>query len=161
MVCVEVCQRDFVANVWKNLVPEDIADSDKCFYICITDGAACYSGLAQLLMRIDLSVKTRVYIRAYYIPETGFNKTALDGVFATHGKAVMAHIQTGDTDAYDEVTLFNALKKMTTKENVAVFLIDTDRSQMRVPQHKIKKIKIKRVASKTFNWVEPTCGNKV
>ena len=51
------------------MVPEDTP----CFYVLITDGAGCYSGLHQLLTRIDMSRRTCVYIKAFYIPETGTN----------------------------------------------------------------------------------------
>ena len=68
-ICVHVYtleQRDFISHVWKHLVPEDTI----CFYIAITDGAGCYSGLHQLLSRIDLSRRTGIYIKEYLIPET-------------------------------------------------------------------------------------------
>ena len=82
MSCVESCQLDFVNHVW---CPE-VAAGTPCFYYAISDGAGCYAGLHQLLAHIDLSLKTRVYIKAHYIPEAGFNKTALDGRFTTDGK---------------------------------------------------------------------------
>ena len=73
-----------------------------------------------------MSRRTHVYIKAYFIPETGFNKTALDGRFATDDKGVMAHVKSGQ-EAYDATTLFWALTAMGTGENVTTLLIETNR----------------------------------
>ena len=73
---------DFVENAWKAIVPPE-EQANGCFYDLFTDGAGCYACTHQLLYRIDLSRHTGVYIRNHFIPESAFNKTALDGKFAT------------------------------------------------------------------------------
>ena len=98
---------------------------------------------------IDLSRNTGVYVKAHFIPETGFNKTALDGRFATDGKGVLAHVR-GGADAHDATTLFWALASMGTGKNVATLLVDVNRDMERVSEktnfvvqnkdHVIKKI---------------------
>ena len=57
---------------------------------------------------------------------SGFNKTALDGRFATDGKGVMAHVRAG-TDAYDSRTLFWAMADMHTGKNVTTLRVEVDR----------------------------------
>jgi hypothetical protein len=151
---VEACQADFVANVWRNEVDEGVVP----FYILITDGAGCYAGLHQLLARIDLSRKTGVYLKVHYIPETGFNKTALDGRFATDGKGVMAHVR-GGADAHDANTLFWALASMGTGKNVVTLHVEVNRAMERVPKGTITQFKVRSMASKTCLWVPRTLAN--
>ena len=154
--CVEACQQDWVEEVWRHEVDE----GTPCFYSVITDGAGCYSCLHQLLFRIDMSRRTHVYIKAFYIPETGFNKTALDGRFATDGKGVMAYVKSG-TEAYDATTLFWALTAMGTAENVATLLVETNRDMQRTPMGTINEFNISSIASKKFEWVPPTIANRL
>ena len=154
MSCVEACQADFVTNVWRNEVEDGVVP----FYTAITDGAGCYSGLHQLLARIDLSRKTGVYMNVHYIPETGFNKTPLDGRFATDGKGVMAYVR-GGADAYDANTLFWALASMGTAKNVVTLHIEVNRAMEREPKGVINQFKVRSMASKNCVWVPRTQTN--
>ena len=156
MSCVEACQQEFVSTVWINAVEQPAVPK----YTAITDGAGCYTALHQLLMRIRLSHKTGVYIVAYFIPETGFNKTALDGRFATDSKGVMAHVRSG-ADAYDATTLFWALAAMGTGKNVVTLLVETNREAHFPPKKKITDFLIRQMASKRFLWVPRTEANRV
>lgn len=92
---------------------------------------------------------------------TGFNKTPLDGRFATDSKGVMSHVRSGRSDAYDSTSLFWALASMKTASNVVALRIDTDRSKQRETRKAITKFPLSKMASRRFVWVPTAYESKI
>ena len=70
----------------------------------------CYVSAENLMSRLAFSSRNNVYMKAMYIPEAYYNKTSLDGHFATAGKQMRASVvaNKGDTDTFDAASMFKA-----------------------------------------------------
>lgn len=79
-------------------------------YTQIYQHIGCFVSAEQILTRLAFSTRVNVFLKAMYIPEAYFNKTSLDGHFATAGKQMRASVAAGagENDAFDAASMFKA-----------------------------------------------------
>ena len=103
---LEIVQKHFFVEEYPVIFPDHIETAN--FYVVFLDGAGCFISLENLLTRIAFGERMNVYMLAMFIPECYFNKTSLDGHFATAGKQMRAAVSTGVSDAYDAASMLKA-----------------------------------------------------
>ena len=157
---LEVVQKHFYVELYGTLFPDFI---DKpIFYDVFLDGAGCYVSLENLLTRIAFGERMHVYMRAMFIPEAYYNKTSLDGHFATAGKQMRASVSTGRADAFDAASMLLArtsdLAMGRGAINHAVHFQPNRDHQCRVK--KISNLKVKSFSERSITWIPNTAANR-
>ena len=157
---LEVVQKHFFVEVYPTLFPDRV--SQPKWYTVFLDGAGCYVSLENLLTRIAFGERMHVYMRAMYIPEAYYNKTSLDGHFATAGKQMRAAVATGNSDAFDAASMFTARTNdratgTGARNHVIHFQPNRDR-QCRVKT--LSSFKVKSYSERCITWVPNTAENR-
>lgn len=158
---LEVVQSHFFVDVYPTLFPEH--NGKPIFYTVFLDGAGCYVSLENLLTRISFAARTHIYMKAMFIPEAYYNKTSLDGHFATAGKQMRAAVATGQTDAYDAASMMKARTNELAfgrgaTNHVVHFQPNRDRQ---CTVKKLSTFKIKSFSERRVQWVPNTPANRL
>lgn len=158
---LEVVQSHFFVEMYPDLFPERAGDN--IFYTVFLDGAGCYVSQENLMTRIAFSERINVYMKSMHIPEAYYNKTSLDGHFATAGKQMRAAVCTGQTDAYDASSMMLARTSQLATGTGATNLVvhfEPNRDCM-FGVKKISSLRIKSLSERTVKWMPNTEANRV
>ena len=125
----------------------------------------CYISAENLLSRLAFSTRSNIYMKRMLIPEAYYNKTSLDGHFATAGKQMRASVvaNKGKVDAFDAGSMFAARtsdKAMGTGKVNYVVHFEPNRDRMGAL--KINALPgLKKLAERIPSWIPNTRENRV
>ena len=161
MSFLEAVQGHFFTEIYPTLFEEEIL-ARGVFYTVFLDGAGCYVAAENLLTRLAFSCRINVYLKAMFIPEAYYSKTPLDGHFAVGGKQMRAAVASGNWDAFDASSMFNArVSELTKGEGAKNYVIHFEPNRDRQCFTKSTSLQhLKKISSRIPVWIPNTVENR-